>query len=67
MGNQQGDRGITAISASASSQKRTHRPKDRVFCLSPEIISLFCMLIAFSIEHHLKPIRHHCFASSINN
>jgi len=45
----------------------THKSKDRVFCLSPESISLFCMLIVFSIEHHLKPIHHHRFASSIND
>jgi len=25
------------------------------------------MLIVFSIQHHLKPIRHHRFASSIND
>jgi len=45
----------------------THRSKDRVFRLSPEIISLFCMLIVFSFEHNLKPIHHHRFASSIND
>ena len=38
-----------------------------MFPLSPETISLFCMLIVFSIEHHLKPIHHHRFASSIND
>jgi len=46
---------------------RRHRSKDRVFRLSPEIISLFCMLIVFSIEHHLKPIHYHRFALSIND
>jgi len=44
----------------------TRRSKDRVFRLSPETISLFYMLIVFSIQHHQKPIRYHRFASSIN-
>jgi len=37
---------------------RSTKIQDLVFC---QRSSLFCMLIVFSIEHHLKPIHHHPF------
>jgi len=40
---------------------------DVCFRFSPETIILFCMLIVFSIQHHLTPIRHHRFTSSTND